>query len=362
MRFLIVFFITLSCVAQDLKVIPTNNTVTPQDFGYVENTSIEQFYNDATPYIQACLDSKYNVYIPPGYYYITRPLKVHFSKTITMVGRYNRLRIKYSKDEPYLPNKTVIYTNKEIDFWHIYEGFTVLQGGTLVAKAVKKPKNVSFVKVFYKDAFQQYSSIDDVTFLCEEQELKGQDQGYIGVSFDSTTDYPKPNYPRIVGKGECHYLNVNVRAYYLHTVYLQNGTRPNSRNVVNVEEFGCKKAVDIQRGGGVKITGWGHTRYVLTKKEKDYAKITLNSGGNDVDWAHIEVTPPDPKGQWYPHQIAYENNEKTNWLSGGGRNYWNIYRQGVMIKGKYKFMNQDFLYDLYREARKQPPIAGEEQE
>lgn len=349
--FVFLLFFGLFANGQTLQIIPIDNTVTPQDFGYVPNENPEQFENDATAYIQAALDSDYSVKIPPGFYYITKPLKVYRSKHIEMVGRYDRARVKYSKGLPYRSDKTVIYTNQAIDFFHIYEGGTTINGGTLIAENVRRPRDVAFFRIFYRDNLNQYSRIENVSMWGGINEMRGDGLGYYGITFDSETPFENPSYPKRNNNGELHFLHVNVYARYLHTVYHQDATKSNSRNTIHVDEFGCKRAVYLGRGGGCKITGTGHTAYVLTKNERDFAKITLNSGSNDVDFTHVEITTGEPIKGNYPNVRAYEVNARNNWMSGGGRNFWNVYRPSMAI-GSERFMNWDFLLNLYKPPKK----------
>lgn len=114
-------------------LIDNNNVITPQDLGFIQSDLENDNTNDAYPYIQACLDSDYEVNIPPGNYYISKELKLTKAKRVTMAGSF----VLDETGDNYIPSKgaqksiTRIWTDQNIHMFTIATAGAYVSGGKL---------------------------------------------------------------------------------------------------------------------------------------------------------------------------------------------------------------------------------------
>ena len=335
-----------------LKSKPLNNQVTPQYYGYTSNYNTKNFTNDATDFIQSCLDSDYDVLIPAGYYYITRPLKVYNAKSIKMVGNYNRESLEYRKDMIYNKDATVIYTDKNIDFWHIYNNNTFFYNGTMRTNEVVNPKGKKVFTWFYKDNIIQSGGIYGTTITGSEEALKVEGAGYIGIFWDSRTTNP---YGYRQNHGECHYLkfidmqmwNINIGVVASKKLPYNDGGRSNSVHEFDIDMSSCKQwGIFENAGGSSKIKGMNHGRYVLSESEKHLPSLYLDTESCNVNFTLHEMRNDKPNSDGlYSHSIAIHNKRRFNFLS-GFQWHWNM-RYGGWIED-VKFVNSDWYREIYK--------------
>lgn len=114
-------------------LIDNNNVITPQDLGFIQSDLENDNTNDAYPYIQACLDSDYEVNIPPGNYYISKELRLEKAKRVTMAGSF----VLDETDDDYIPSKgaqksiTRIWSDQNIHMFTIATAGAYVSGGKI---------------------------------------------------------------------------------------------------------------------------------------------------------------------------------------------------------------------------------------
>ena len=308
-----------------LKLKVKNNTITPLMLGYKPNSNSITFNNDATPFIQACVDSEYDVFIPAGHYYIKQTITLNRPKTISMVGNVNPIfKNNLSKDV------TSIYTDLDIDFWHIFVGGVFFEGGTMNVSAVKNPSGKRIWTYFYRDNLILEGKISGHV-IGNEFETKLLGKGHIGLYFDSTTvnqDGLSPN------GGEIHFLEIDIKASFINTVIVcsseNQNIRSNNSHTFNIISNGCKRAAIFKGGYGSLsiLNGLHQSRRILQSSEKNFAVLEIESDSMNIDFFSWDLGE-SPSGGNYSHQWAIRNNAKLVTL--GGRAYWNL-RNGNVIE------------------------------
>jgi len=114
-------------------LIDNNNVITPQDLGYIEGSLENDNTNDAYPYIQACLDSEYEVNIPPGNYYISKGLRLDKAKRVTMAGSFvlTETEDDYIADKGAQKSITRIWSDQNIHMFTIATAGAYVSGGKI---------------------------------------------------------------------------------------------------------------------------------------------------------------------------------------------------------------------------------------
>lgn len=114
------------------KQLP-NNTVTPFDFGAINNESVTDFVNDAQPAIQRAFDSGFNVEIPASRLYIHSSLNVTRDVHIRMMGSFVPGDDSNSgstiQDEMF--STTILYSDQNIDYINIQSQNVKIYNGLL---------------------------------------------------------------------------------------------------------------------------------------------------------------------------------------------------------------------------------------
>jgi len=206
------------------KIRPRDGFVTPENFGAIKqfNTSNTSDEVDATPAIQACMDSSYNV-LGDGYYYQKNLVNITQPKLFKLLGTSDGTQV-VSKDE----SLGCFYQGKTPStMYRIFSGGVRIEGGMFdVSNCVYNTANANLAADYRPPAVFEYSHWKNLiqegsieTFINGNQErLRVFNGGHYGVSFDCSRDFnpPKQEFPN--GFGEMHYVYFKIAARFIRSL------------------------------------------------------------------------------------------------------------------------------------------------
>lgn len=241
------------------KQIP-NNTVTPFDYGAVNNESVTDYSNDSTAAIQAAIDSGYNVEIPPSRLYITSPLLITSAVQIKMTGSF--MPMSDAGHEVTISDEanttTIIYSDQNIDYIvmqsrnvEIYHGLLYTYGSVDHSKAAIR---FDTSKPIWKTDIVGVNVYGNVDLLRDHTKV-GTTAFKIDSENQSSSGYLVKGY-------------INGRAFWCNRAVEVTPIDPTTETYVNgidftVSGFGCHVYYDFAFGGLFNVTGTGQDANVL---------------------------------------------------------------------------------------------------
>ena len=264
------------------KQLP-KNTVTPFDFGAINNETVTDFSNDASEAIQKALDSGYDVEIPPSRLYIASSIYMHRPVHLRMHGSYVPMddfstspSIQQEED-----STSILYSDQNIDYIVVRSHNVKIYNGLIytAASALHTKAAIHFdinYRIWRTDVVgtNVYGNRNDLS-----------NTGIGTIAFQVGAD----------NLSQVGYLTegkIDGRAYYcakgVHITPLDTSASGAFVNNIDftVNGDGCKMFYDIAFGSLYKIKSVCQDRAVLNQQDSDsgaYTAFRFNCNNSQID-------------------------------------------------------------------------------
>lgn len=237
-----------------------NNTVTPFDYGAVNNESVTDYSNDSTAAIQAAIDSGYNVEIPPSRLYITTPLEIKQAVQVRMFGSF--MPMNDANHEITISDEanttTILYSDQNIDYIIIRSRNVEIHNGLLYTYG---SVDHSKAAILFDTSYPMWRT--DIVGV----NVYGNQSYLLDHEKVGTTAF-KVNQENPAASGYLVEGHIDGRAYWCHKGVELTPIDPASTVFVNtidftVTGFGCQVYYDFAYGGLFNVTSVGQDANVL---------------------------------------------------------------------------------------------------
>lgn len=323
---------------------PPNGVVTPQMYGYV-CSKFKDNTNDASDYIQACADSRFEVFIPGGFYYLEKSVIIRMAKTYTFVGNTDTITLGNNiiqvPDEGSNEYLSWIWTDQNINMFNIQCSRVNIKGGlTDSSDCLDYDKSHFRMDANYRVSYNRFED------LMGQGSLDTIHQPGKGGKLIFTDLEVEP-----MGQGNSYYNKI-INCYGLYLMSVVAISDPSQEwlerpaNFINTYEIeikgdGCKKFLDLRAGNNFKVIASVQDRAVLPEEEQFFAPFYVYGNKAIID-VHCFDQNFGGSGEneegYYRHSRAWlEAPNKENRLVGRSLNVHDIFREYKGVRGANHF-------------------------
>ena len=255
--------------------------------GAIDNGTPTVFANSSGAAIQAAVDSDKGVLIPPGCYYVDRPIVISRPTNIEMVRGWASA-LNHNTSVAYRKDRTVIYTDQNIDLFQIESNAVHICGGVFDFSAVQNHSGAAFRYrpwwsnlAPYRETRGQYDgSLLDWWVVGNKNALAQAGNGTNCVFLDWENS---PSNTFIYGhqwRGRADY----VKSAFAENRLNQNGKVGQNSTWNSFEAFvwGAKQPLIVKAQTRSQFAIKFQAQYGLAESEKDLPILDLESGPNRI--------------------------------------------------------------------------------
>jgi hypothetical protein len=295
-----------------------------QWFGAISNNNSKTFLNDCSYALEKALLCEAVVSIPAGYYYLARTITISKPCSINLVDAvYPPASNMYPPYDPNIDvernNRSVIYTNMDIDFFIIESRNVWINGGMFDASNVLAntdnhavfhymPKGVSNVESY---GMRQGGITNFLVIGSAENLIAGNfpinvGNGIIGIYIDwINAEFNSYLYRH---KWQGWFENVKYGLY--ESIDGGLGASNSSWHEINFQIWVARQAVVLNRSTENDITITFQSAPILNASEKDLAIVEIKgSYGNHIKAKFVDlgVNYTDPSYSWSIYYLGYSH-------------------------------------------------------
>lgn len=300
---------------EDIAIIQSKQSVSKLE-ETAPRSIIKDYKQDATQFIQECIENPLISQLPSGYYYYTGSLISH-GNVLNVAG-------------------CTFYTDKDVPFLYARGENNQIGGfGKVDVSDVKEPTGQAVIYLQHKSdhhgqgiyEFRIESSIEQIRTTL----------GFNGIEFKGDEKYPTSYKNGNYEMGEAHRNTIKVYSRYLNkAVNMPKGGYSKTSNDIYIIDHFSKMALNNEAGGVCNLWIDYEDRAVLTEEEQETPMIYLGASQQNI-WklrGEVGVTPAVVDGiTYYGHKTVMVNDGDNNILFDANGSKWML-NYGKVVQNK----------------------------